>query len=604
MAFEEIKEAVDEFAQDATDTFKSWVRWQRENIWRRSPIPASRLLEKLWSPVLDEVTGPMDNQETPADTSGGRDTVQRNWERYGPPLPDPLPEAEVKDREPPKDVRPIARPPVISVPRRRLFSDEDLPGNSLEKPNWGQTATDTTPDKIWTLKESLARRDFGAILHEPISKEETLYRRKTPKAFQVEFDKRQDQNMRRLIRFSLEKELDIKALNEISRPHSSITQLGVVFLPLQDEIREKAQEKDQRLRLAIGLDDIAEIFNEYRRRSLPARQAVTGTIPLKIKYRDDSKFHKLKPTEVEFGLSTLDEIASVLGCDEFPVELPASLIRELDDEGNEEEQEPIEVRNFWQLADWFLASFDAIVGEWPQTITIEDADPLRSGNQAKKIVLPNLAETLAEVLQLSAQGYINTHSLLNVSTRTLIEAGLAKKEAIVAAHYAEANATYLNYKGKERAIDVPFSFRPPGPEDAPEMVERLDRFLRAGNSKVKVFQYADKTDLQTQIEDLRNAAAIIRAKFFYRLVGGGDYGEQIKNVIKRVADFTDGDGIPDAARPEGEAGATSGENDFDTFLNQAEMGFIDQPGMAESTRPYGRDIARRPKIRKVSGNQS
>lgn len=586
MAFEEI-----------TDTFKSWVRWQRENIWRRSPIPGSRLLEKLWSPVLDEITGtgPM-NDEVPADTSGGRDTVQRNWERYGPPLPDPLPKTEVKERPAPKKEKVIliSRPPLISVPRRRLFSDEDLPPSSLEKPNWGQTATDTTPDKIWTLKDSLARRDFGAILHEPISKEETLYRRKIPKAFQVEFDKRQDQNIKRLIRFSLQKELPNEELNEISPPHSSITQLGAVFLPLQDEIREKAQEKDYRLRMVIGLDDIAELFNEYRRRAIPARQAVTGTIPLKIQYRDDSKFHKLEPTKVEFGLSSLDEIASVLGCDEFPVELPASLIKP-NDEGKEEEQEPIKVKNFWQLLDWFLVSFDAIVGEWPQILTIEDADPLAQGDQTKQIFLPNLAETLAEVLQLSVQSYLNTHSLLNVATRTLLEAGLAKKEAIVAAHYAEANATYLNYKGKEQAIDVPFSFRPPDPEDAPEMIERLDRLLQAGHSKVKVFQFADKTDLQTQLEDLRHAAAIIRAKFFYRLEGG-DYAEQIKSLVKRVADFTDGDGIPDAARPEQ-------ENDFDTFLNQVEMGFIDQPGMTEST-PYGRDMDRRPKIRKVSGNPS
>lgn len=602
--FEEAQDLIEDRTYELTQQFRDFVRWQRENIWRRSPIPGPKLLEKLWSPVLDEITGPMDNQETPADTSGGRDTVQRNWDRYGPPLPDPFPQTEEKERPAPENVTVITRPPVISVPRRRLYSDEELPPNTLEKPNWGQTATDTTPDKIWTLKESLARREFGAILHEPIAAEETLYRRKTPKAFQVQFDDRQEKNLKRLIRFSLKKELTPQELNEISPAHTSITQLGAIFLPIQDEVRENAQEKDQRLRMVVGLDDVAEIFNEYKRRTAPARQPVTGTIPLKIKYRDDSRFHKLKPTEVEFGLSTLDEIASVLGCDDFPVTLPTSLIRTTDEEDENAEPETIEVRNFWQLFDWFLSSFDAIIGEWPQEITIEDADPLTPGNQTKKIVLPNLAETLTEVLQLAAQGYINTHSLLNVGTRTLIEAGLAKKEAIVAAHYAEANATYLNYKGRERAIDVPFTFKPPAPEDTPEMIERLDRFLKEGTSKVKVFEYHDKTDLQTQIEDLRNAAAIIRAKFFYRLTGDGGYGEQIKDIIGRIANYAEDDGIPETVQPPDQTGETSGENDFDTFLNQAEMGFIDQPGMTESTRPYGRDMDRRPKIRKVSGNQT
>jgi hypothetical protein len=296
-------------------------------------------------------------------------------------------------------------------------------------------------------------------------------------------------------------------------------------------------------------------------------------------------------TSQEVKLKTISELISHqsavnyyrAGYHELPGEVPKSLLSSADKEP------PIRINNAIELQEWLIQQIDALVGSWPLEIEIEDADPTEPGNQTKRLKLPNLAETLAELVGISLQGSVNAESAVQVAMRAMVEASAAKNAAIAAQDYGRANADYLGYEGKEIYREVGTSFTPGE--------NRLDKALTPSTQKIRGWEATDKKDLNDYMGELLSAAMIIKA-VYQRKVKGDDMTQGIKELLKT------GLNLADKALSKNNAGEEdpNATTDFDTFLEEVERGFADQPlaGQENTLRPYGRSWEERPKIREIS----
>jgi hypothetical protein len=67
-----------------------------------------------------------------------------------------------------------------------------------------------------------------------------------------------------------------------------------------------------------------------------------------------------------------------LGLHDFPTEVPQTLLSYTDKDAL------TKIKTLTDYLGWYVQQFDALVGQFPIEITIEDIDPLTKGNQTKK----------------------------------------------------------------------------------------------------------------------------------------------------------------------------------------------------------------------------
>lgn len=270
----------------------------------------------------------------------------------------------------------------------------------------------------------------------------------------------------------------------------------------------------------------------------------------------------------------VDDIGKTVGVGEFPATVPTTLISK---EGVPDTT--TQVKNLAQFQAWYIKQFDALMGQWEIPLQIEDTDLTKAGNQSAKIKLPNLAEATAEQVGLLLNLTTSINALTNISMRALTEAGSAHKEAAVAHLYGRENAQFLGYEGKETKVKIPMAFKPGG--------ESLEETLTNTEVEIRGWENTDKHDLRFYFHEFLTAAAIIRSVYWKRLDQKGDLTKQVMDFVKE-ADFL-----------ESEEAVTSGNDEFDNFLDRVESGFTGAAGITDPTKPYGREVTRRPRIRKL-----
>lgn len=278
-------------------------------------------------------------------------------------------------------------------------------------------------------------------------------------------------------------------------------------------------------------------------------------------------------------------IARRLGVSDYPFTVPANLLANRSRSAKKLESNA-------QVWEWFIRQFDALAGEFPIEIEIEDADPTKQGDQAAKIKVDNISEALAELLGIGINTSINTESLVNIGIRTLSEAGMAKNAAIVAQDLGLANAEFLDYELKQITRTIPSTFTP-GKTD-------LDDILKESNQKIRSYENVDDHQLKDYMTELLQGVAIIRAAFWRKLDPNKPYSGQIRSLLRNLVNLADNDLTKDK---DGKPTQKSPTEDFDSFLEQVERGFTDEAGIQDSTKPYGRNPEARPRIREL-GDQS
>lgn len=270
-------------------------------------------------------------------------------------------------------------------------------------------------------------------------------------------------------------------------------------------------------------------------------------------------------------MQKLDKICAAVGCDDFPVNVPECV--------TDKSRGMTKRGSIPQLITWHLLQMDAMIGKFPLKIKIKDADLDEEGDQEKEVILPNLAEAIAEIYGQASIASIATGTLVNIATRNLIESGAIKKSSIQTFFWAEAIADYLGFQVEEHYEKVPYAFNP-------KEVGNLEKALESCEVEIPCMEFKptrkNDNDFQFSLRELMTAAGIVRAAFFNPL-DKNNPGKQLKQDLRHLKDDDD-------------------EESFDDFVNSVEKGFIDKAGTTEQEYPYGRLYSQRPKIREVGGD--
>lgn len=198
---------------------------------------------------------------------------------------------------------------------------------------------------------------------------------------------------------------------------------------------------------------------------------------------------------------SLEDISKTIGVSDFPVKTPETLLAHTD------KKSLISHKSLAELIVWQTRQQDAVLGQFPIEIEIEDIDPLTEGNQTKLITLPNLSEAIAELFGLTLSAATETNIGLNYLNRIAVETIAAKNAAIVAQDYARANASYLGYQGKSVKREIPYAFDP-------AQVSNLGKFLENSTGYLKGWANEDKNTVAEYLQRLMFAAGIIKQVYF------------------------------------------------------------------------------------------
>ena len=259
---------------------------------------------------------------------------------------------------------------------------------------------------------------------------------------------------------------------------------------------------------------------------------------------------------------------------EFPAEVPDSLVAE--------QPTPIEIKSIADFISYAIIQMDALVGQFPIEMEIADFDLTKQGDQPKEIKLPNIAETLAEIMGLLC--VLKMESQVNVETgiKGLIEAGQTKQAATISADVALANSEYLGYNLKKISKEIALSFTPGK--------EKLDEFLKEKKIDYATYENGESNDLKDSLAPLLQMAAMYRAQNYVNLASdAAQTASQLRGILESP------DKIAEEIKKQ------SDEQNFKQWRDEIEEGFSKDPKMPQSgiDKPYGKDRTERPRIRKL-----
>lgn len=216
-------------------------------------------------------------------------------------------------------------------------------------------------------------------------------------------------------------------------------------------------------------------------------------------------------------------IARRLGTDSYPIVTPQWLVTNAGDGSQTHE-------SLTQFNVWLMQQIDALAGQFPIEVEIEDADPTQEGQQRKKVSMPNIAESLAEIYGLTAKSAIDSDVHTSFLMRLASEVMTTKIAALVAQEYASANASYLGYKGNQRKVKVNFAFNP-------TETDSLEGILRSTQHEFLGWRNEDNDSVTEYLEKLMFSAGIIKAVFFRKR-------SDIERVVNELKEFMQGEGSP------------------------------------------------------------
>ncbi|NES18334.1 MAG: hypothetical protein F6K41_05240 [Symploca sp. SIO3E6] len=274
---------------------------------------------------------------------------------------------------------------------------------------------------------------------------------------------------------------------------------------------------------------------------------------------------------IEYFGSKIYQNEKILGFDEYPAVLPTSLL-----EASEDDDQTMEVANLPQLFEWLIRQFDALTGQYPVRIKIEDTDLTEEGNQEAETVLSNQSEALAEIYGQLMNVSINTELANKAFVKILIESGEAKLTANHNLNLLEALFEYLGVDLSENSEKIPLQFTP-GEESIPAFLQESEAPIQA-----PVFKDRGAGTLNDTLVKLLQAASITKAANWRDLASAGNIANLIKNYKENIDKISSDD-----------------EGEWDEFVEKFEAGFINETGVSETQLPYGRSYDKRPKIREV-----
>ncbi|AFY43663.1 hypothetical protein [Nostoc sp. PCC 7107] len=292
-------------------------------------------------------------------------------------------------------------------------------------------------------------------------------------------------------------------------------------------------------------------------------------------------------------LSRVNKIYQTIGVDDYPVSAPQWITKD--------DSPQISIANITRFISYTVKQLDSISGNYPIKIKIQDADLTQEGDQTQYVNVPNAAEAMAEMLGLLLTIRSETNAGLIAAVNGMIEAGSSKQTAFLAYEYAKANAEFLGYKGKQVEREMPFTFKPNEPQ--------LDKMMKPTTMKVKGFENDDKEDFSDAIAPILEMSAMWKAQNF-RNLGTTSPVTRLREILKGANNISETMNEfrknpptkPDPNNPNQQPEPVKDE--WDTFIEEAEQGFIAQPGITDNIHPYGRPLEQRPRIKEIGNDTS
>lgn len=227
---------------------------------------------------------------------------------------------------------------------------------------------------------------------------------------------------------------------------------------------------------------------------------------------------------IKTSIDRTEKTSKMIGIDAFPITLPDTVVEQPN-------QGPLgnvlnflnpfkdrTIRSIAELIAWKIDQDSAILGHWAQVIEMEvsTTDPKTGKTSTKKeeVVLPNIGQTMTELVRMNTQGMKITGLILDCCIKLLIEVAGTKLKAAEAAKRAEDLQQYMDYPTTEKWMEVPLQTDMPSANDSQERKENLHQFLQPSQAKVKFDDWTGEHSFQEAVIDLLNAARTIQAVYY------------------------------------------------------------------------------------------
>jgi hypothetical protein len=331
------------------------------------------------------------------------------------------------------------------------------------------------------------------------------------------------------------------------------------------------------------------------------------------------------------GLGGNSKLDKILAVKDFPFNVPISLLIEPGDlegmsQAEIEERAYEKIESIPQLILWLTKALDELIGKFPITMEIGESDLLnlndefaawkRKGKnpnpnlpfylqddklisyrqEGKRIIktvkVPNLAEAIAEIMGGGLAEGQRQGLAIELLSRCLLEIGSTKNVGVQTGAWVDAIADYLGFATKDRIAEVEYTYNPV--IDKEKDGKSMARLLTPTKVLTSLPEYEDTQTMETHMGVMREIHAIVKTAL---TEGVGKTDGQLKQRLKDYAELlgiktreTDRNGNP----------IPEGPDDFDQLLEKIERGFIDQPGITDQEKPYGREYELRPRIRRLT----
>lgn len=518
-------------------------------------------------------------------------------------------------------------PPVrcYELPDQNNNLPQQPPPRRLPQEGNDQSATLTPIGQVFTIKEWIEFREFGKLLWNPLNEQPLTIRQGFNKDADVQFNAALEEGIedyRRWLFAQLNPEY--KQSKEYLDLYSFWDGTAWIFPE-----RLKGFQGDLSVNFGMkALQRLGEVMSLQSENclygiidSIPnGYEIVLGEFPETEEITD-----KLKDLEI-IGDQVTQEL---LGVTDFPITVPKDLTglpsfeefknagideRTLDEnafnlkDGNKfntesldldaeklEEQLSEEYKNKYyqkinsltEFVVWQMKQLDGLLGAFPIDFEITDNDLLEEGDQTLRVSLPNIAETLAELMGNSINQEKYTDVLMNLCLRILMESGSIKSLGVINNSAIESVVDYLGFKIERKEKEVDFTFNP-GLETEEGKELDIAKFLEPQKIKMKVEEYDDEVTLETQLLTLLEAAKIVKGALTRRVNVENDAA--LKSLFKNSLD------VLNTKDDDNE------KSKLDKWLEKFEDGFTNEPNIKDPTKPWGRDRNQRPRIRKLNND--
>lgn len=217
-------------------------------------------------------------------------------------------------------------------------------------------------------------------------------------------------------------------------------------------------------------------------------------------------------------IGELQRTLKAIGIDHFPIYSPSSVIQ---DESNGLLGDLGDLKNkiFKQKIDslaeflaWKVRNDNEVFGTWQEVIEIQDSDPNIKGNQPKRVVLPNIAKTLKEIILLLSVLIKSQGFSLDALLKLYIDVANTKVSASVSEAILRDVQDYLDYPTETKPMDVPMGITIPKDNDPTDDKEDIEKFLQNSIIKATFDDWTGEGSLHDMMLVLLDAASRVVQK--------------------------------------------------------------------------------------------